>query len=41
MPALLRVIKLFEGLPKFLRGYREGLRDFQDMLMRVFREGLI
>ena len=23
-----------------MRGYREGLRDFQDMLMRVFYDGL-
>ena len=35
-----RIIKLFEGLPKFLRGFREGLPDFQHELMRVFHEGL-
>ena len=35
-----RIIKLNEGLPKFLRVLREGTPDFQRKLMRVFREGL-
>ena len=36
-----RIIKLFEGLPKFLRGFREGLPDFFGELMRGLREGLV
>jgi len=35
------IIKLFEGLPKFLRVSREGFLAFQTELMRVLREGLI
>ena len=34
------IIKLNEGLPKFLRVLREGTPDFQRKLMRGFREGL-
>ena len=33
------IIKVFEGLPNFLRGNREGLVDFFNELMRVIREG--
>ena len=36
-----RVIKVFEGLPNFLRAFREGLPDFQRKLMRVLLEGLV
>ena len=35
------IIKLFEGLPKFLRGNREGLYKKSNQFMRFFREGLI
>lgn len=35
------VIKVFEGLPNFLRVCREGLPDFEHELMRVLREGLV
>ena len=33
------IIKLNEGLPKFLRVFREGLPGFFGELMRVLREG--
>ena len=36
---LFRIIKFNEGLPKFLRVFREGLPDFFGELMRVLREG--
>ena len=36
-----RIIKLREGLPKFMRGFRDGLcQKFVDF-MRVSREGLV
>ena len=35
------VIKVFEGLPNFVRVFREGLPDFDYELMRGLREGLI
>ena len=35
------IIKLHEGLPKFMRGFRDGLaKNFVDF-MRVSREGLV
>ena len=35
------IIKLREGLPKFMRGFRDGLiKNFVDF-MRVSREGLV
>ena len=35
------IIKLHEGLPKFMRGFRDGLaKNFADF-MRVSREGLV
>jgi len=40
-PKRRRVIKVFEGLPNFLRVFREGLPDFQRKLMRVLREGMV
>ena len=37
----IRIIKLREGLPKFMRGFRDGLtKNFVDF-MRVSREGLV
>ena len=37
----MRIIKLREGLPKFTRGFRDGLsKNFVDF-MRVSREGLV
>ena len=36
-----RIIKLFEGLPKFLRGKLEGLLIFSTEFLRVIREGLV
>ena len=35
------IIKLCEGLPKFLRGKLEGLLIFNIEFMRVIREGLV
>lgn len=40
-PKRRRIIKLHEGLPKFMRGFRDGLaKNFVDF-MRVSREGLV
>ena len=36
-----RIIKLFEGLPKFLRGKLEGFLIFNTVFLRVNREGLV
>ena len=35
------VIKLFEGLPKFMRVSREGLTLLECQFMRVWFEGLV
>ena len=37
----LRIIKVLEGLPNFLRVFREGFLVFRYKFMRVLREGLI
>ena len=40
-PEIKWIIKLREGLPKFMRGFRDGLaKNFVDF-MRVSREGLV
>lgn len=39
--ATLGVIKLFEGLPKFMRVSREGLTLLECQFMRVWFEGLV
>lgn len=36
-----RIIKLCEGLPKFLRGKLEGLLIFNTEFLRVISEGLV
>ena len=42
MPVLfVWIIKLCEGLPKFLRGKLEGLLIFNTEFLRVIREGLV
>ena len=38
---LRRIIKLREGLPKFMRGFRDGLYQKSADFMRVSREGLV
>lgn len=38
---IIRVIKLFEGLPKFMRVSREGLTLLECQFMRVWFEGLV
>ena len=35
------IIKLFEGLPKFLRGKLEGFLIFNTVFLRVNRESLV
>ena len=40
-PVFCGVIEVFEGLPNFVRVFREGLPDFDHALMRGLREGLI
>ena len=35
------IINLFEGLPKLLRVFHEGLTDFYKEFLRVSREGLV
>ena len=41
MEVYVRVFKVFEGLPNFLRVFHEGFLVFRYKLMRVFREGLV
>ena len=38
---IFRVIKLFEGLPKFMRVSREGLTLLECQFLRVWFEGLV
>ena len=36
-----RVIKLFDGLPKFLMVFYDGLIDFRGEFLMGFRDGLV
>ena len=37
----IRVIKLFDGLPKFLMVFYDGLIDFRWEFLMGFRDGLV